>query len=375
MDIYIYNLFSIFLIYLFFRSCFYRYRYDIDSLNSKSIRKKVDFAFLLVFGIQLVLIAGLRDVSVGTDTKTYYAIFDQVQTWSFRILPRFYVEIGYAVLNKIVGMLGGTYTVLLLINQIIIILGIFKFVYRTSENVLMSVFLFVAMGYFSSTMNVMRQFIALSFVLSAYYHYGWKKQTGKSIIMILLGSLFHSSSIVIIPILFLHYILYESSFKKSFGFKFLSIIAGCAAILLMDYFVIWLSRVGIKSITSLTEGVGVELQIISVSLLIKICISMLYFYEKRIGLFTNEELKHMNFLNFLNIVSCFMSVAGGLYPLFSRFNIYFQLTTIVFLPTLVRVVPIQQKRFVKIAVYIMFGFLFMYELPGKDIIPWTISLH
>ena len=49
---------------------------NINSLNTPKSQRKINFAFLLLLGIQMVVIAGLRGLSVGTDTKTYYDFFN-----------------------------------------------------------------------------------------------------------------------------------------------------------------------------------------------------------------------------------------------------------------------------------------------------------
>jgi len=150
-----------------------------------SIYKTYRFTVLLI----LVLLFGLRDLSVGTDTKAYYYIFQNLELYG--------KEPGYFLLMKIVSHLTDNYNVLLLAIGAIMYIFILKSINDYSEDFSLSVFCLIFLGFFPASMNGMRQYIAMAFCFFA-TRYIIRGQKFKFALFVLVAATFHFSAIVML---------------------------------------------------------------------------------------------------------------------------------------------------------------------------------
>lgn len=149
------------------------------SVNSfmavKHCREKT---MLIVNGIFLVTIAGLRGINIGRDVKSYGAVFATSGKLSYLDIitkSSAYLNmvtkssdgmLGYRLLAKTIYMLtGGSYQFMLFVSSAITVYGVLKFAYRYSPNAVASVFYFVTICYYFESLNLVRQWIAISLVL------------------------------------------------------------------------------------------------------------------------------------------------------------------------------------------------------------------
>ncbi len=100
---------------------------------------------------------------------------------------------------------GIDYSVFIMATSIITIFSFMMLFYNFSVNYALSVFLFFTMGIYVSTMNGIRQYVAVGIILlGAKYLFSPKKADfWKLLILIIVASLFHSSAIIMIPVYFL----------------------------------------------------------------------------------------------------------------------------------------------------------------------------
>lgn len=127
------------------------------------------FCFHILAVLIPILLLACRDISVGTDTKHYYSIFENSQEFdiaSFWISTR--MEYLYTLILFYVGYLGLSYNVLLFILAILTIVPVyiasFRMSYKLSPTLMM--FLYYMM-YYQYAFNISRQAIAMSLILLA----------------------------------------------------------------------------------------------------------------------------------------------------------------------------------------------------------------
>ena len=84
------------------------------------------------------------------------------------------------------------------------------FIYRHSDDVLMSVFTIMCFPFFYSSFDIIRHFLALSFLLIG-YKYVVQRKFFKFLICILLGSLFHSIALIFIFMYFIPKLKFNES--------------------------------------------------------------------------------------------------------------------------------------------------------------------
>ena len=146
-----------------------------------------DKFFLFISFFTLVFVAGFRGYHVGTDTNSYLMHW---QNGTYR-----YMESGFVLLSDVIKTITRNKTVYLFICSAIIYFFMFRAIYKMSESPILSVLFFYLFGYYIWSFNLMRQFIAISFSLNAFY-YAKERNIIPYIGYSLLCILFHTSGIV-----------------------------------------------------------------------------------------------------------------------------------------------------------------------------------
>lgn len=180
--------------------------------NPRKATRNQKKVYLILTCISLGLICGLRSIDVGYDTYSYYSIFLKSANEVGKLFDNnTYVEIGFFVLCGMIRILGGDFQILLILTSFFIVGSCCIFIYRHSENVLMSVFIILSFPYYYSSFDIIRHFIACSFFLLA-YKYVESRNLKKFLIYIIIGSLFHKITFIFI----LFYFLYDMKFNVKF---------------------------------------------------------------------------------------------------------------------------------------------------------------
>lgn len=149
--------------------------------------------FLLCF-----LFSGLR-YQIGTDYLNYKYVFDDLSIDDIALF-----EYGNYSLMYLVKLIGAPFQLYILVTSFIICFSFFNFIKLFSKDKSTSLFIFLFFGlFFLSSLNFIRQFLAISFFILALCSISQNKKT-KTIFFIIFSILFHTSSIVTLPI-FLFY--------------------------------------------------------------------------------------------------------------------------------------------------------------------------
>ncbi|MDD6279298.1 MAG: EpsG family protein [Oscillospiraceae bacterium] len=189
-------------------------------LASKSGRSRGNIAFWVFSGLSifcLVLIAGLRDYSIGIDVKNYleFPIYWKGACASSSLLEylKYYLadgntEILFALLMGIIAKTTGAYRVFLFLTHLIIITCIYIGAYRQKKYIHFEfVILFFCLLFFSHSMNIMRQYIAMSIVFAFFADLEERKFVRYSV-SVLVATLFHTSALLLFLPMFYYIILY-----------------------------------------------------------------------------------------------------------------------------------------------------------------------
>lgn len=173
--------------------------YAIIFLYLLKEKKKI---FFILTTINLVIINGLRDSSIGVDTIRYEKNFYTAATESIAELADRRSEFGYNFLSKIAVEIFGSFNIWLLIIAIFLFAAFGWFLYKYSKNVYISYLVFLALGFYGHTFNITRQLIAVMIVLFSYPHL-LKRNFLKFSGIVLVASLFHTSALVFFPAYFI----------------------------------------------------------------------------------------------------------------------------------------------------------------------------
>ena len=128
---------------------------------------------LIITFILLIIVAGFRDVSVGTDSKNYSDIFT---SYGENISEVYHVsEPLYLLLQFFVAVMGWDYNSLMFITSSIVIIGIYSFALIESKRPNMLILCFYLLYYYFYAINTVRQYDAMVFILLAWHFQKIKK--------------------------------------------------------------------------------------------------------------------------------------------------------------------------------------------------------
>lgn len=328
--------------------CFFK----VNSTKTKQL------VFLIFVFTILAITASLRSYNVGIDTEQFcrnYMIINAVG-WENSSALRY--EFGFFALCKILNYISTNPQLLITVSSCFICFSVGRFIYKNSNDVIFSSFLFISLNIFSMYLNVMRQAIAIAIILFAIEFL--KKPNIKNIIIyiliVILAMQFHNSAIVMIIPLFFTRLKYTN-------ISFIATIIASAASFVLSSF-LW--NIMIKLFPSYSEysnSVFTESNYFAAAINALICIfiliSGLAFAGKNIrsqketkALLINFETPGNNgklILSYdinaylLSFALIFLVLAMRM-TLFNRFSIYFTIFYITWIPNIAQSMTIKKDK-------------------------------
>ena len=170
--------------------------------------------FIILVALQLFLILALRSVTLGVDLSNYSAGYEYIGKLSFeemtsrlgpmgmsKLIYPFDYENGYTIMNWLSSQIGFSFHGFLVICAAINIGTISAFIYKYSKKPWLSFVIFSAFGFYAYSFGIIRQSLALSFVLLSYMCLD-KKKYFFAILYFVMAFLCHRSAVVaIIPLI------------------------------------------------------------------------------------------------------------------------------------------------------------------------------
>ena len=145
----------------------------------------------------LWVLTAFRSSNIGNDTATYISYFNIFSTSGVTSSRTF--ELGYQLLNVLIGKFTSDPHVFLIIMASIMYLGITIYIKKYAKNILVSLCLFFCC-FFSIYTSIFRQGIAMIIVLFAYQRIKENKRW-IGLVLILLAVSFHSTAIIALLLL------------------------------------------------------------------------------------------------------------------------------------------------------------------------------
>ena len=298
--------------------------------GTTSFKKKI---YIVIAYTSIFLVAGLRDVSVGTDTSMYQGIFSRMPDMTFGTLFSSRMEIGYTLINKILSIFTGQPQAITLLSSAIIVFGFAIFVYRNSNNVTVSTFLFLTLFFFAASINTERQFIAVMLVCNSFY-YLKNAQIKAFIILILLASQFHISSIIFLPILALRRVK-----PNTFNFILIGVTSiFLGAILMYSNYIIMdlLGQYQVYIGTRFFENKAVYgTMLIWICQLLLACTSVYFLAQNKYKLVKGER-EELFYLSLFMVFSVVMGLISTKLFIFERMTYYFGVFMIILIPKVLK---------------------------------------
>lgn len=150
----------------------------------------------IVFGA-LAILAMFRGYTVGVDTNQFVSVYQNIGLNPSFSLDEYRYEPGFTLLCRFLNGISPEPQLLLVVTGAFILFAVGYTVYRLSNDVALSAFMFVAMTTYCTYLNVMRQAVAVGFVLLGYNLYIKHNWIG-AIAFFYIATLFHSSAWVVL---------------------------------------------------------------------------------------------------------------------------------------------------------------------------------
>ncbi len=143
----------------------------------------------------LFCIMGFKAVTVGNDTPVYVDLYYQLQDINELFLNPTRYEIGYVIFSKIISRVFANHQALFIIIALIVMYGTNKFIVSNSNKIWLSFYLLVSLRQYYFFMSGLRQTIAVILICIS-YKYIKERKVFKFILIVLLATTFHNTSII-----------------------------------------------------------------------------------------------------------------------------------------------------------------------------------
>lgn len=310
------------------------------SIKDKKISKLL---VCIMSSIQMVFIVGFRD-NVGADFKNYVSIFESINKFSALSISLDRIEPGYFLLNKIIGIVFGNFSVIL--NFVVALLTIFfvvKIIYEKSYNCFISIYLFISFCLFYSIMNQSRQGLAISIALYSIRYLVNDKRV-KCCITILIAASIHYSALImlLLPLIYKS----EINFKTIKRYIFISIIGLLNINIIMNLFQYTKYSVYLGSKYDINQGNSVI-----INLFFRLILLFIVLYFKK----NLSKNLYLNTLYHMVILCTVFQVLAVKSSLFARITTYFFISYILLIPEVIG--SIKNKRLRVLAYFfVIIGF-------------------
>ena len=299
-----------------------------------------------LFAVFLILFAlSACRLNVGNDYAKYVEFMHLVNCDAY--VP---TEAGFNLLVKILYGLSGFENYLLVFAvYAFVTIGIFLLgMYEQSEDFPLTFFLFMALGYYFQTFSTVRYYLALALALYA-MKFVMRGQWGRFTVLILLGSAFHKSLLVVIPL----YILAVLPWKKwqlAAGALFCTTFLFCQDFYLKLVVFLYPTYEDTEYLEGGTSYINILrcLAVLAFS-------GIVYWSGKRSGSIRGEEQKNAevgerydraHFYFYLNLGALVLYVFCSFLPIISRIGYYLTVSHILYLPMLLK--RVEDRRWRKV---------------------------
>ncbi|MBE6751830.1 MAG: EpsG family protein [Ruminococcaceae bacterium] len=211
--------------------------YWATRINPKTNRGLVFLCSLISILIPSIL-AGLRDVSLGTDVELYlvphFETALHTETFSHYMSLIWQKETGYMLLVFLVAKIFGNIQWLLFFIEFIIILCVYIGAWKLRKQISLPLVLLVYyLIFYNDTYNLLRQAIAMAIVFMA-VNWLFEKKYVKYLIFVFIAATFHTTAVMGLIVFVVYYFLEGERFRSDISAKtmrgyvlLVCVISGC----------------------------------------------------------------------------------------------------------------------------------------------------
>ena len=354
--------YNILLLYIILVSIFFDIR--------ESKKKKIIYLFLIF--IPMTIIMGIRNISVGTDTSLYCSIFKYIANENFDTALSQY-PIVWVSINKIISLIGTDNVNYIFSIAVLINLFVAKFIYDNSDDVKMSVILYI-LSYFY--FNIGRQFLSMAICVYAYKYLNNKnkKETIKFMLLVLLAIGIHPTAIIfMLCILTLLKPKRKNIILCLISMSLIMVAFVPISNIFVRYFPHYEIYVNEEGITQHGFGVGKNRSSIMTLIYIFFELIMIYLFNTN----KNNNIDKKILFNFIiiNGIGCLWGIMSLTSIMFSRFARYFNLFSIIYIPYVFKYIKKDQVLIVEVIYFFIMFIPYYIQLNDNisGVVPYIIG--
>jgi hypothetical protein len=321
-----------------------------QQFNAVTRQQMLNKAALLFIFVILFIAQAIR-LNVGADYIKYVGHMHEANLGA----PFVPTEAGFnGVVRIIYGLSGFDNYLLVFAIFAFAIIAIFLWtIYRDSENFWFSFFLFMAFAFYFQSFSTVRYYLAVAVALCS-IPFILRKQWFPFIFFILLGSTFHRSLLVVIPLYFLATLKWKKWALIIFGLF-------CTTFFFLQDFYLWLMLKFYPEYHD-TEYLAGGTSYLNIIRCTGILIFSLIYYRQAI-----KDHVRNRFYFYCNAGALVLYVCCSFIPLISRIGIYLTATHIFFLPALIKRIEDKRQRYFFTTAIIVAGVIyFIIYMMGAD---------
>lgn len=305
--------------------------------TSKLFTKK---KYCILMGIFLFLIAALRSTSVGTDSLQYYKHFNIIQVKNIQEILIYYPkEPVFMLFLKLLSQISSHHQLMYSVIGLFYSVSISRFIYKYSNDAMVSFVMLVPMIYFTFSLSALRQTMAISILLVS-IDYIINKRIFRFMFLIILASLFHKSAIFFLPAYLLNYSKISSN-------KVLLLLNAIPLIfLLRRQLIITVQYFMYSNYTILDKSSGGTTTFIVYFLILLVAM----FYRKSI----QKINKAVPLFFYMMSVGMFLQMFVPLQPNIFRISMYYNIASIILIPSFL---VVHRDKVTKLVAYSFFFIL------------------
>ncbi|SFW17047.1 EpsG family protein [Prevotellaceae bacterium HUN156] len=304
--------------------------------------KVVKFWFILS-GVILSSILGLRGVNTGMDTIQYSESFEHALDRN--AFSDSTIEPGWQLLVKLLRLIFPSSELFIFLVSTLTVYLVLRTIwkYKSSINVFISLLSFVGLYYFQA-MNLMRIYLAMA-ILMNFFHYLLERKYKKYLLVVLLTSMLHFSSLIMLMIVIMLW-LYQRSRLIAFITFGLTIAAVIPLSLVFEDYITLARYADYASRNESSRQIGIML----IFDYLPCFIFILYVFKNKIRGQWSDLLVVITMIAFLiRFVAYFISIAG-------RLNIHFAALYIILVPYFVNHVRLNHRKLYPITLFLLMIF-------------------
>lgn len=323
-------------------------------------RKNIQFTVLSMFVIFLA--QALRGATIGYDTAAYIRNFRVIRENIYHTSSSASWEPFFILLNRFVGMFTKNPQWLLAACSLIIVVGVGYFIVENTQetdSAFWAVFFFICLDQYFSTMNLLRQSIAMAIAINVYTVLTKdfsKKGMIKSGILIVIAFLFHTSAFVSI-VFFLPFIMKQVDRKQIVSVGIASIVVMSLYSKLLQLFMVIFPQYSKYLNSNHTEGKELGNYFLLLLIIKLVMIAMVFTLDCK-----SEKNKQIYQVALIIAVSVGMTILQTKIELAMRMGYYYEIFLIIFIPQFVN--KLKNMRVQTYTLLYIAGWLYFIHLQG-----------